>query len=75
MGPLSTGVGDDVHVLLGSTVPFVTRLVPAPTDMGAEPLESSIKTYSLVGECYLHGIMDGEVVLDAGSKKETIAFC
>ncbi|MCJ1458322.1 hypothetical protein MMC28_008693 [Mycoblastus sanguinarius] len=52
--PARASKGDDVCVFLGGTVPFLTR----KTDGG---------NGSLVGECYIHGLMDGEaldVVLD-----------
>ncbi|KAI0467724.1 heterokaryon incompatibility protein-domain-containing protein [Xylaria cf. heliscus] len=45
--PLNTQPGDHICVLLGGEVPFVIR----PTGRG---------TYTLVGECYIDGIMDGE---------------
>lgn len=73
MGGPATAVGDDVHLLLGSNVPFVTR--PLAGDADSRPLDPSIKHYTLVGECYLHGIMDGEVLLDPKFEKETIALC
>lgn len=52
-GYIATGrveEGDEVWVLLGGDVPFVLR-----------PISGSIE-YRLVGDCYLHGVMDGEAV-------------
>ncbi|KAI0189064.1 heterokaryon incompatibility protein-domain-containing protein [Astrocystis sublimbata] len=49
--PLNTRPGDRVCVLLGGEVPFILR----PTERG---------TYTLVGECYVDGIMDGELFSD-----------
>jgi hypothetical protein len=40
--------GDSVAVLLGSDVPFTLR--------------AKDQAFELIGECYLHGIMDGEAV-------------
>jgi len=48
LGPRSMHVGDVVVVLFGGRVPYVLR----PTD----------EYFRFVGECYVHGIMDGEVV-------------
>ncbi|RYP74485.1 hypothetical protein DL771_002959 [Monosporascus sp. 5C6A] len=48
---LSNGyIGDDVFVVLGCDVPLVLRSTP-----GGE--------YEVIGDCYVHGIMDGEAVL------------
>lgn len=47
--PQGTKAGDQVCVITGACVPFVIR-------------RHEIKDeYQLVGECYVHGIMDGEV--------------
>jgi hypothetical protein len=48
--PQETRVGDVVVVLLGGRVPYVLR--PMDVEGGFE----------LVGHCYVHGIMDGEVI-------------
>ncbi len=48
LGPAALEVGDVVCVLPGSKVPFCLR------SMG--------KRYLLVGECYVHGLMKGEVM-------------
>jgi Heterokaryon incompatibility protein (HET) len=53
LGPLDTEPGDVVAIMAGGDVPYVLR-------------ESSVvgqgSRYRLVGECYVHGIMDGEAV-------------
>lgn len=74
MGGLATAVGDDVHVLLGSNVAFVNRTAVVQGS-GSNSIDPSIKNYRLVGECYVHGIMDGEVLSDPSFQKETIALC
>ena len=51
--PLSSQVGDVVYVLAGGHVPFVLRKKPGG-QKGA-PLR-------LVGECYVHGLMQGEAL-------------
>jgi hypothetical protein len=50
VGPYNTEPGDFCAVLFGGDVPFVLR------DEGDEQM--------LVGDCYVHGIMQGEVVAD-----------
>jgi hypothetical protein len=49
--------GDIIYLIQGAQVPFVLRPV-ATTDPGAN--ESSSNSFELVGEAYVHGIMDGE---------------
>jgi len=44
--------GDLIALFLGAQVPFVVR-------------EVASDVYILVGECYVHGIMDGEAMQDA----------
>ena len=48
VGPPGMQPGDSVCVFLGGNVPWVVR------QEGSE--------YTLVGECYVHGIMDGEIM-------------
>ena len=47
LGPIASQKGDIIALLAGAQVPFVLR----PDGSGA---------FSLVGEAYVHGIMDGE---------------
>ena len=57
----SATVGDEVWILSGASVPFVLRRV------------SKDSQYRLVGEAYVHGIMDGEARADPpGLGTETI---
>lgn len=48
MGPDTTRTGDLVVVFFGGRVPFILR--------------QHDSSYILVGECYIHGIMDGEAI-------------
>lgn len=62
--PLDSKLGDRICVLTGGEVPFVVR----PTGRG---------TYTLLGECYVDGIMDGEALQEAsarGMPLETISL-
>ena len=47
--PCTTQTGDLVAVIMGADVPFVLRL-------------SGVGTYELVGDCYIHGVMNGEAL-------------
>jgi Heterokaryon incompatibility protein (HET) len=51
LAPLDVRCDDLICVLNGGDVPFVLR----PIDRG---------TYQLVGECYVHGLMNGEAIHD-----------
>ncbi|KAI1390137.1 heterokaryon incompatibility protein-domain-containing protein [Hypoxylon trugodes] len=65
IGPASMEPGDLVVVLLGAVVPFVARKTANEQD----------RTYILIGECYVHGIMDGELVrMKQGAGKEAEEF-
>ncbi|KAK4059476.1 hypothetical protein Trihar35433_10752 [Trichoderma harzianum] len=53
LGPQKSEPGDRVAVLFGSGVPFVLRKCVSATGKRA---------WKIVGECYVHGIMQGEVI-------------
>ncbi|UKZ59560.1 uncharacterized protein TrAtP1_000861 [Trichoderma atroviride] len=53
LGPQKLEPGDRVAVLFGSGVPFVLRKCPAIAGRRA---------WRIIGECYVHGIMQGEVI-------------
>lgn len=55
-------MGDEVWVLFGGRVPFVLR----PNEAGS--------TFSMIGDCYLHGFMDGEAMVDAETKTRTVVL-
>lgn len=53
--------GEQVALLLGGTTPFVLE----SHHPFADPLTGAEKTvYDLLGDCYMHGCMDGELVKD-----------
>lgn len=56
------GRGDEVIVPLGASAPIIVR-----------PCTDSPGTYYFIGECYVHGIMDGELIelLDSGKIEAT----
>jgi hypothetical protein len=59
IGPSDTQIGDCVFVLLGSNVPVVLRKTPSLNEHPAVTI-SSQPMLRLVGDCFVHGIMDGE---------------
>ncbi|SPJ72129.1 related to heterokaryon incompatibility protein (het-6OR allele) [Fusarium torulosum] len=62
LGPPDVRVGDSICVLLGGSVPYVLR-------------QNSDDSWCYIGECYIHGIMDGEIVTKAvKSKTEPVEF-
>ncbi|RWA07059.1 hypothetical protein EKO27_g8045 [Xylaria grammica] len=58
-GAMGNMAGDEVWVLAGGNVPFTLRKV-------------SEGRYTLIGECYVHGIMHGEAVANAIGTRKTI---
>ncbi|KAK4446497.1 heterokaryon incompatibility protein-domain-containing protein [Podospora aff. communis PSN243] len=63
LGPGVAEVGDWVVVVEGGRVPFVVRKV-----------EGEEERWRLVGECYVHGMMDGEVAQVEGVKAESMVL-
>ena len=55
LGPLWMKAGDEVVVLPGARVPFLVRRAPSPVS-----LDLGDSCYRMIGECFVHGIMDGE---------------
>lgn len=62
VGPDKMEIGDEVFVCHGSSMPFVLRKMYVPDIKAKEDDDVGFPVYKLVGECYTHGIMDGEVV-------------
>ncbi|KAL3419459.1 heterokaryon incompatibility protein [Phlyctema vagabunda] len=60
IGPSETELGDSLFVLLGGEVPYIMRR------------NNEDKKWRLVGEAYVHGIMDGEI-LEQSQVVETVA--
>ena len=60
--------GDEVFVLLGSSTPFALRPLgeAAVEGLGDRPC------YTVIGECYVHGIMDGELVKKPDAKVQEL---
>jgi hypothetical protein len=57
LGPESTKARDHVAVLLGGSTPFMLRQSHRRSTDASQP-------YKLLGDCYVHGCMDGELVTD-----------
>jgi hypothetical protein len=66
VGPAATEIGDAVHILLGADVPFLLR---QKNMCGRYEPDGS---WSLVGECYVQGLMVGEAVRAVGKPSEEL---
>ncbi|KAL1649111.1 hypothetical protein SLS58_001683 [Diplodia intermedia] len=64
LGPDYLAEGDEVWDLVGGDVPFLLRQEPSDSDHGAG------RRYRLVGECYVHGIMSGELWKDGSDQSQ-----
>jgi hypothetical protein len=60
--PLATKIGDEVAIFHGCDTPFVIRR--------SEPAQ----LYKLIGECYVHGMMQGELFENPRFSIENIAI-
>jgi hypothetical protein len=65
LGPAGTIEGDMVHVMAGGHTPFVTRRSDKHQAIDIPGIGRQ-DCLSLIGDCYVHGIMDGEAVRDQG---------
>ena len=70
MAPVTAQEGDTVVLIMGTEVPFVIRKVTRPHEPATKqgnkqteylPTKRQEDTYTLVGECYVHGVMRGEL--------------
>jgi len=59
--PEHSQVGDEVFVVYGSRVPFLLRSVSEDKRKHEDSMSDG-RHYSMVGTCYVQGIMDGEAV-------------
>ncbi|KAH6885774.1 heterokaryon incompatibility protein-domain-containing protein [Thelonectria olida] len=66
IGPGAMAIGDVVVVLYGGRTPFVLRQKKDEGEGGGE-------RWALVGECYVHGLMNGEALQIEGAEEEE--FC
>lgn len=68
IGPASLENGDAVHVLLGADVPFVLR----QKNMCGRRVDDGSYSWSLLGECYVHGLMTGQAVRYMAKRSEEL---
>lgn len=69
IAPPSVQINDDVWILFGGRVPFVLR--PRGNGCSSLGLEGADE-YLFVGDAYVHGIMDGEIVENYDGNKSAI---
>ena len=66
VGPKDARVGDEIHVLSGTRVPFVLRKVDGISRGEglalSEDDDDDTILYSMIGESYVHGVMKGEAL-------------
>jgi hypothetical protein len=63
MMPLDTMLGDSVYIFTGGALPFILR-----------PVVGFQSKYKVIGGCYIHGIMDGEVVRSDKWREEDVTL-
>jgi hypothetical protein len=62
LGPCDVSPGDEIHLISGSKVPFVLRKVEELETVSPENDASSFPVFRIIGDGYVHGIMDGEAL-------------
>jgi hypothetical protein len=70
--------GDEIWVLFGSSVPFALRKSGSEdgnTIIGSGEDSMQGRGYIKLGDCYVHGIMQGEAVRGYEHKRTTITLC
>jgi hypothetical protein len=81
LGPAATKSGDEVHLLMCSRTPFVLRPVaeahlPSELTPTGRPVKNwtgpRATAYEVIGDCYVHGLMDGDVKNDSSQEWKTI---
>jgi hypothetical protein len=71
MGPPNLEVGDEVWILFGGRLPFALRTLQDQSKISRlVEYEQSKSQYVSLGDCYVHGIMNGEAM--NGREKRTI---
>jgi len=75
LGIGTTGIkeGDDVYVFYGGKVPFITRSKEETGDLGST--ETTHKRCELIGDCYLHGVMEGELIKEPEEDTDSVILC
>jgi len=78
-GPSHMRAGDEVWVLFGAKVPIVLRplqtTISGKEDSGLEksqPGHTARRHRAVVGDCYVHGIMEGEALVDTGDEMTVV---
>ncbi|KAL5083978.1 hypothetical protein Trisim1_000714 [Trichoderma cf. simile WF8] len=64
LGPMLIKEGDEIYILPGSNLPLVLRPVDFCDSHGHSRL---VRKYQLVGDCFLQGVMDGELGSPGGT--------
>jgi Heterokaryon incompatibility protein (HET) len=75
-GPGTVEPGDQVWILFGSNVPFVLRDISAqkrPAN-GRRSEQPEKKSFGKIGDCYVHGIMQGEVFRDTKARSKILSL-
>ncbi|EPE28090.1 hypothetical protein GLAREA_04881 [Glarea lozoyensis ATCC 20868] len=55
--PSCTEIGDEIYILGGVTVPYVLRAC-------RERIMAKTQKFQLIGDSYVHGVMDGELIVE-----------
>ena len=68
--PSDSEPGDHIMIVEGARVPFVVRSVVSSPEVAQLQAGHDSRRFELVEDCYVHGIMDGEMLLRGGAEGE-----
>ncbi|PVH68697.1 HET-domain-containing protein [Cadophora sp. DSE1049] len=73
LGPAATCADDHVFVLFGGETPFILRHVAENMEVDQSNFGKPSR-FSLVGDCFVQGIMDGEILDDSAKCVQTVSL-
>jgi hypothetical protein len=66
LGPSTMAPGDAVYAIAGGCTPFILRERPSDIASSDNKTPEAELEYYLIGEAYIHGLMDGEITRREG---------
>jgi hypothetical protein len=68
MAPNASENGDHICILSGCKVPMALRREPLSSSSTRNPRSDADATYRMIGPCYVHGVMYGEMAEQIGTR-------
>lgn len=65
--------GDDIYIFYGGNVPFITRSKEETGHL--DSTRTTHKRCEMIGDCYLHGVMEGNLMKEPEEDTDSIILC